>query len=74
MQIWTVGGGKGGTGKSFVAAGLGVCLAERGYRVIRIWAYPVQPERWKISGFGGSLYGIFCWKHRFAISRFWQVT
>ena len=36
MQIWTVGGGKGGTGKSFVASGLGVCLAERGHRVVLV--------------------------------------
>lgn len=36
MQIWAIGGGKGGTGKSFVASGLGVCLAERGFRVILV--------------------------------------
>lgn len=36
MQIWTVGGGKGGTGKSFVTSGLGVCLAEKGYRVVLV--------------------------------------
>ncbi|NOZ12869.1 MAG: MinD/ParA family protein [Acidobacteria bacterium] len=36
MQIWAVGGGKGGTGKSFVTSGLGVCLAERGLKVILV--------------------------------------
>ncbi len=34
MQIWAIGGGKGGTGKSFITAGFGVCLAERGYKVV----------------------------------------
>lgn len=34
MQIWAVGGGKGGTGKSLVANGLCQGLAERGFRVI----------------------------------------
>ncbi len=34
MQIWAVGGGKGGTGKSFVTSGLGVCLAEKGLKVV----------------------------------------
>lgn len=36
MQIWGVGGGKGGTGKSFVASGLGVCLAEKGLKVVMV--------------------------------------
>lgn len=36
MQVWGVGGGKGGTGKSFVASGLGVCLAERGFKVVMV--------------------------------------
>jgi flagellar biosynthesis protein FlhG len=36
MQIWAVGGGKGGTGKSLVANGLGVRLAERGLQVILV--------------------------------------
>lgn len=35
-QVWAVGGGKGGTGKSLVAASLGIHLAERGRRVILI--------------------------------------
>jgi len=35
-EIWAVGGGKGGTGKSFLAANLGIFLAGQGYRVILI--------------------------------------
>ncbi|NWF94132.1 MAG: P-loop NTPase [Syntrophaceae bacterium] len=34
--IWTIGGGKGGSGKSFITANIGVCLAELGARVILI--------------------------------------
>jgi flagellar biosynthesis protein FlhG len=36
MQIWAVGGGKGGTGKSLVCNGLGTHLAERGQKVILV--------------------------------------
>lgn len=36
MQIWAVGGGKGGTGKSLVSNGLGSRLAERGFKVILV--------------------------------------
>jgi flagellar biosynthesis protein FlhG len=36
MQIWAVGGGKGGTGKSLIANGLALGLAERGLRVILV--------------------------------------
>jgi flagellar biosynthesis protein FlhG len=36
MLIWAVGGGKGGTGKSLVANGLGMKLAGRGERVILV--------------------------------------
>jgi len=36
MLIWAVGGGKGGTGKSLVANGLGLRLAERGQRVVLV--------------------------------------
>jgi flagellar biosynthesis protein FlhG len=36
MQIWAVGGGKGGTGKSLVANGLALRLAERGLQVILV--------------------------------------
>jgi flagellar biosynthesis protein FlhG len=35
-QVWAVGGGKGGTGKSLVAASLGIHLAQTGRRVILI--------------------------------------
>ncbi len=35
-QILAVGGGKGGSGKSFIAANLGVSLAKRGQRVIMV--------------------------------------
>src|SRR6266704_3328797 len=34
--IWAVGGGKGGTGKSLVAASLGIHLAEMGRRVVLV--------------------------------------
>jgi len=35
-QIWAVGGGKGGVGKSLVAASLGVAVSRVGYKVIAI--------------------------------------
>ena len=35
-EIWTIGGGKGGTGKSFVLSSVGICLALQGKRVILI--------------------------------------
>jgi flagellar biosynthesis protein FlhG len=35
-QVWAVGGGKGGTGKSLVAANLGLHLAEMGRRVVLV--------------------------------------
>ncbi len=35
-QVWAVGGGKGGTGKSLVAANLGIHLAEMGRRVVLV--------------------------------------
>jgi flagellar biosynthesis protein FlhG len=34
QYIWTIAGGKGGIGKSFVAANLGIALCERGKKVI----------------------------------------
>jgi flagellar biosynthesis protein FlhG len=34
VKLWSVGGGKGGVGKSVVTLGLGVCLAELGKKVI----------------------------------------
>jgi flagellar biosynthesis protein FlhG len=36
VKMWSVGGGKGGVGKSIVTLGLGVCLAEMGKKVILI--------------------------------------
>ncbi len=36
LKLWSVGGGKGGVGKSIVTLGLGVCLAELGKKVILI--------------------------------------
>ncbi len=36
VKLWSVGGGKGGVGKSIVSLGLGVCLAELGKKVILI--------------------------------------
>ncbi len=33
-QVWAIGGGKGGTGKSFVTSSLGISLASRGKRVV----------------------------------------
>ncbi|NWG03100.1 MAG: P-loop NTPase [Syntrophaceae bacterium] len=35
-MIWTIGGGKGGSGKSFITANLGICLSRLGIRVILI--------------------------------------
>jgi flagellar biosynthesis protein FlhG len=34
--IWTIGGGKGGSGKSFIAANMGVCLSKLGIRVMLV--------------------------------------
>ncbi len=34
--IWTIGGGKGGSGKSFITANLGICLSRMGTRVVLI--------------------------------------
>ena len=34
--IWTIGGGKGGSGKSFITANMGICLSKLGSRVILI--------------------------------------
>lgn len=35
-EVWSIGGGKGGTGKSFIVSNIGVSLAEKGNRVILI--------------------------------------
>jgi flagellar biosynthesis protein FlhG len=35
-MIWAIGGGKGGSGKSFITANIGVCLSKLGVRVILI--------------------------------------
>ena len=35
-MIWTIGGGKGGSGKSFITANMGVCLSKLGVRVVLI--------------------------------------
>jgi flagellar biosynthesis protein FlhG len=35
-MIWTIGGGKGGSGKSFITANIGICLSRLGRRVILI--------------------------------------
>jgi flagellar biosynthesis protein FlhG len=35
-MIWAIGGGKGGSGKSFITVNIGVCLARLGMRVILI--------------------------------------
>ena len=35
-QILAVGGGKGGSGKSFIAANIGISLCKRGRRVIMV--------------------------------------
>jgi flagellar biosynthesis protein FlhG len=34
--IWTIGGGKGGSGKSFITANIGICLSKLGERVVLI--------------------------------------
>ena len=36
MKLWSIGGGKGGIGKSLVTLGLGVSLARQGKQVILI--------------------------------------
>ncbi len=35
-MIWTIGGGKGGSGKSFVTTNMGICLAQLGVKVILV--------------------------------------
>lgn len=35
-MIWTIGGGKGGSGKSFITTNLGICLSKLGIRVVLI--------------------------------------
>lgn len=35
-EIWAIGGGKGGTGKSFLSTGLGICLAQKGLQTMLI--------------------------------------
>ena len=35
-RIYSIGGGKGGSGKSFIAASLGILLAKRGKRVVLV--------------------------------------
>ena len=35
-QVWAIGGGKGGTGKSWVTASLGMHLAQTGYHVVLV--------------------------------------
>ena len=35
-MIWTIGGGKGGSGKSFITANMGICLSRLGMRVVLI--------------------------------------
>ena len=35
-MIWTIGGGKGGSGKSFITANVGVCLTQLGVKVILV--------------------------------------
>ena len=36
QQIWAIGGGKGGVGKSLVTANISICLALMGYKVTSI--------------------------------------
>ena len=35
-KIWAIGGGKGGTGKTFITSAIGTCLARKGKRVVLI--------------------------------------
>ncbi|OGP91199.1 MAG: ATP-binding protein [Deltaproteobacteria bacterium RBG_16_48_10] len=35
-MIWTIGGGKGGSGKSFITANIGICLSQFGVKVILV--------------------------------------
>jgi flagellar biosynthesis protein FlhG len=35
-MIWSIGGGKGGSGKSFIAANIGICLSKLGSQVVLI--------------------------------------
>jgi flagellar biosynthesis protein FlhG len=35
-EIWAIGGGKGGTGKSFLISSIGTCLAQQGKKVILV--------------------------------------
>jgi flagellar biosynthesis protein FlhG len=35
-KIWAIGGGKGGTGKTFISSAMGTCLAGKGKKVVLI--------------------------------------
>ena len=35
-EVWAVGGGKGGTGKSFFSSSVALCLADAGKRVVLV--------------------------------------
>jgi len=35
-MIWTIGGGKGGSGKSFITTNMGICLSKLGFRVMLV--------------------------------------
>ena len=60
-MIWTIGGGKGGSGKSFITANMGICLAQNGMNVVLVDAdlgganlhtfLGVQPPEFSISDF-----------------------
>ena len=52
MTIWAVGGGKGGTGKSFVASSLGIALCARGREVIMVDADLGAPNLHSFLGTG----------------------
>ena len=43
IKLWSIGGGKGGIGKSLVTLGLGVALSRLGKKVIRLTATWVAP-------------------------------
>ncbi|MFB3885763.1 MAG: P-loop NTPase [Thermodesulfobacteriota bacterium] len=49
-QIWPIGGGKGGTGKSFLTANIGILLAKQGFRTLLIDADLGAPNLHTIVG------------------------
>ena len=63
-RIWPIGGGKGGTGKSFLAGNLGVLLARNGFKTLLIDADLGAPNLHTIIGFSYPAKGLSDFIHK----------